>query len=152
LKPRRARKKIEDDEHSEDDDDNQNVPKTKINEILDDDNNTQSPAYIPRKGKFYEHDDRTLDENQRSKQYKKKYFDLLSLICFLFFEEKFREMKIELIKIQMANGNTIFIFVMNNSPNLDDQFRIKMKIVQNPLKFIRNLVTINIIIIESSFI
>ena len=68
LKPRRARRKDEDDEQSEGDDDNQNVPKTKISDTLDDDNNTQSPAYVPRKGKFYEHDDRTLDENQRPKQ------------------------------------------------------------------------------------
>jgi protein CASC3 len=74
IKPRRINKKYQDDEHSEgyeDDNDNQNVPKIshdKKNELLDDDNNTQSPAYIPRKGKFYEHDDRTLNENDRSKQ------------------------------------------------------------------------------------
>lgn len=41
---------------------------TKVQAALDDDCNTQSPAYIPRKGKFYEHDDRTLDKNDRGKQ------------------------------------------------------------------------------------
>ncbi len=82
IKPRRINKKRQDDEHSEgcEDDDNQNVPTTKEKltcvvkksdtnkELPDDDNNTQSPAYIPRKGKFYEHDDRTLNENDQSKQ------------------------------------------------------------------------------------
>jgi hypothetical protein len=83
VKPRRLSKKRQDDEHSEgydDEDDNQNVPNTKPKttqntkqsdknkKSLDDDNNTHSPAYIPRKGKFYEHDDRTLDENDPSKQ------------------------------------------------------------------------------------
>ncbi|CAF2391545.1 unnamed protein product [Rotaria sp. Silwood2] len=79
VKPRRINKKRQDDEHSEgyeDDNDNQNVPNiihdikksNKNKDILDDDNNTQSPAYIPRKGKFYEHDDRTLNEKDQSKQ------------------------------------------------------------------------------------
>lgn len=52
------------------DDDNQNVPniQSKDNQKpLDDDNNTQSPAYVPRKGKFYEHDDRTIDDDHRTK-------------------------------------------------------------------------------------
>ena len=54
------------------DDDNQNVPKEKLveknQELADDDNNNaQSPAYVPRKGKFYEHDDRTSDDNHRTK-------------------------------------------------------------------------------------
>ncbi|CAF3581328.1 unnamed protein product [Rotaria socialis] len=78
VQPRRTiNKKLKDDEHSEDnedddDNDNQNVPITKKpdknKQVLDDDNNAHSPAYIPRKGKFYEHDDRTLDENERPKQ------------------------------------------------------------------------------------
>ncbi len=79
IKPRRIHKKHQDDEHSEgyeEDDENQNVPKinhdmkkpNKNKQLLDDDNNTQSPAYIPRKGKFYEHDDRSLNENDQSKQ------------------------------------------------------------------------------------
>jgi protein CASC3 len=79
IKPRRRNKNHSDDEHSEgyeDDNDNHHVPKinrdikksNKNKELLDDDNNTQSPAYVPRKGKFYEHDDRTLDENDGSKQ------------------------------------------------------------------------------------
>ncbi|CAF2263381.1 unnamed protein product [Rotaria magnacalcarata] len=79
VQPRRTtNKKLKDDEHSEDneddddDNDNQNVPIIKKSDknkpVLDDDNNAHSPAYIPRKGKFYEHDDRTLDENERPKQ------------------------------------------------------------------------------------
>lgn len=73
VKPRRINKKHEDDEQSEgyenDDNDNQNVPKpSKTKKVVDDDNNTSSPAYIPRKGKYYEHDDRTLDENIRPQQ------------------------------------------------------------------------------------
>ncbi|CAF0895321.1 unnamed protein product [Adineta steineri] len=87
IKPRRINQKRQDDEHSEgyeddDDDDHQNVPKVigdskksdKAKEILDDDNNTQSPAYIPRKGKFYEHDDRTLSENDRPKQNDNRFY------------------------------------------------------------------------------
>ncbi|CAF0904610.1 unnamed protein product [Adineta steineri] len=87
IKPRRINQKRQDDEHSEgyeddDDDDHQNVPKVigdskksdKPKEILDDDNNTQSPAYIPRKGKFYEHDDRTLSENDRPKQNDNRFY------------------------------------------------------------------------------
>ncbi|CAF5164574.1 unnamed protein product, partial [Rotaria magnacalcarata] len=79
VQPRRiTNKKLKDDEHSEDneddddDNDNQNVPIIKKSDknkpVLDDDNNAHSPAYIPRKGKFYEHDDRTLNENERPKQ------------------------------------------------------------------------------------
>ncbi|CAF4598807.1 unnamed protein product, partial [Rotaria magnacalcarata] len=36
-------------------------------ETVDDDNDARNPAYIPRKGKFYEHDDRTNDEPEESK-------------------------------------------------------------------------------------
>ena len=80
IKPRLRRTKHANDRHSEshedDDDDHQNVPKVKVNAkqstkiqaALDDDCNTQSPAYIPRKGRFYEHDDRTVDDNDRTKQ------------------------------------------------------------------------------------
>ena len=75
MKPRYLNKKSQDNEHSEgyeEDDDNQNVPNTKKSSknkgLIDDDNDTRNPAYIPRKGKFYEHDDRTIDENDQSKQ------------------------------------------------------------------------------------
>ncbi|CAF1023413.1 unnamed protein product [Rotaria sordida] len=79
VKPRRLNNRRQDDEYSEGydgDNENQNVPNIirnikksdKNKNILDDDNNAQSPAYIPRKGKFYEHDDRTLDEKDRLKQ------------------------------------------------------------------------------------
>ena len=35
---------------------------------VDDDNDAKNPAYVPRKGKFYEHDDRTADEPEQLKQ------------------------------------------------------------------------------------
>ncbi|CAF3600208.1 unnamed protein product [Rotaria sordida] len=83
IKPRRLPKKRDENEHSEgyEDDDNQNVPNTNAKsnrrgekksdknlEPLDDDNDARNPAYIPRKGKFYEHDDRTNDQSEQPKQ------------------------------------------------------------------------------------
>ncbi|CAF4626472.1 unnamed protein product [Rotaria sp. Silwood1] len=83
IKPRRLPKKHDENEHSEgyEDDDNQNIPNNKAKstrrtekkseknlEPLDDDNDARNPAYIPRKGKFYEHDDRTNDEPEQGKQ------------------------------------------------------------------------------------
>lgn len=73
IKPRRSHEKHHDNEHSENENDNQSVPnpkpdETKKKDTVDDDNDTQSPAYIPRKGRFYEHDDRTLNDTGRSKK------------------------------------------------------------------------------------
>lgn len=36
---------------------------------LDDDNDARNPAFIPRKGRFYEHDDRTADEPEQPKPF-----------------------------------------------------------------------------------
>ncbi|CAF4297060.1 unnamed protein product, partial [Rotaria sp. Silwood2] len=83
IKPRRLPKKRDENEHSEgyEDDDSQHAPNTKAKSTrrtekksdknldpLDDDNDARNPAYIPRKGKFYEHDDRTNDEPEQEKQ------------------------------------------------------------------------------------
>ncbi|UJR35796.1 hypothetical protein I4U23_028544 [Adineta vaga] len=82
IKPRRSNENHLEKEHSEgdDDNDNQSVPTIESvivddkkksenrKETFDDDNDTQNPAYIPRKGRFYEHDDRTLDETNQSKK------------------------------------------------------------------------------------
>ncbi|CAF0745794.1 unnamed protein product, partial [Didymodactylos carnosus] len=87
LQPRqrRTQRENEDDVHSEDNEeklaDDQNVPGEKGEQqegesseiekkgkVADDDEDFKSPAFVPRKGQFYEHDDRMLDEKERTQK------------------------------------------------------------------------------------
>lgn len=71
LQPRRFRRKSEE---NDDDDENdcQHVPNVNVPEkmktLADDENNRDHPTYVPRKGKFFEHDDRTSNEHKSTKQ------------------------------------------------------------------------------------
>jgi protein CASC3 len=85
IQPRRLRKDKngdDDDDGGDDDDDdveeeeeeenNQHVPSVSVpdksKQIVTDETDRQNPAYVPRKGKFYEHDDRTVNGVDTSKQ------------------------------------------------------------------------------------
>ena len=69
LQPRRLRRKSEE---NDDEDDCQHVPDVPLPEkaktFPEDENNRDHPTYVPRKGKFFEHDDRTSNEQRATKQ------------------------------------------------------------------------------------
>lgn len=72
IQPRRSRRKSEDNKDDDDDDDSQHVPNINVSEktkeLAEDENNRNHPTYVPRKGKFFEHDDRTSNEHRSTKQ------------------------------------------------------------------------------------
>jgi hypothetical protein len=72
-----------------------------------------------------EHWMKMMDQN--SKKRKVDFFNII--ILFFFFLEKYQEMKIEFLKIQMQNGNMIFISEMNKYQNLDIQYQDKIMVL-----------------------